>query len=247
MHMLIHEKMKMAEVIHLNYQLLPVISRFGINLGFGDRNIGQVCRDHDIDTNFFLEIVNSFHNKDYFPKKQLQDFSLKLIIDYLHKSHDYYLHTKIPYIEHLLNELSGSFKGTGFEEFKLIDRFFNEYKNELIEHITREENKVYPYVFAVEASFLERKVSPDIVSQIRHYSMDNFEEEHDNVEDKLFDLKNILIKYLPLPVDSQLCHAILIELFRLESDLSDHARIEDKVLVPKVKYMEKWILEHFSV
>ena len=46
-------------------------------------------------------------------------------------------------------------------------------------------------------------------------------------------------------MDSNVSQAILFELFRLEADLKDHARIEDKILVPKVKYMEKWILEHY--
>ena len=35
--MQIQANMKMAEVIHLNYHLLPIISRFGINLGFGEK------------------------------------------------------------------------------------------------------------------------------------------------------------------------------------------------------------------
>jgi len=238
--------MKMAEVIHLNYQLLQIISRFGIGLGFGDKTIEQVCREHDLDVDFFLEILNSYHNKEYFPKKHLQGFSLKLIIEYLRNSHAYYLHTKIPYIEQLMHQLTELYQNSDTETFKLIDKFFNEYKNELTDHIGREEKKVYPYVYAVETAFLAKNPSWEIVSQIRSYSIDDFEDEHDNVEDKLFDLKNILIKYLPLPVDNQLCHAILIELFRLETDLNDHARIEDKVLVPKVKYMEKWLLEHFT-
>ena len=245
--MQIQRNMKMAEVIHLNYQLLQIISRFGINLGLGEKTAEQVCRDHAIDVDFFLEILNSYHNKDYFPKKHLQGFALKLIIDYLRKSHDYYLHSKIPQIEQLLHHLSDSYHGGGLETFRLIDGFFNEYKKELTEHIRREEDKVYPYVFSVEAAFLARKPSLEIVTQIRNYSIDTFEEEHDNVEDKLFDLKNILIKYLPVPLDPQLCHSILIDLFRLETDLNDHARIEDKVLVPKVRFMEKWILEHFTV
>ena len=67
--MQIQADMKMAEIIHLNYHLLPIISRFGINLGFGDKSVKQICKEHSIDVNFFLEIVNSFHLKNYFPKK----------------------------------------------------------------------------------------------------------------------------------------------------------------------------------
>jgi regulator of cell morphogenesis and NO signaling len=244
--MLIHSKMKLAEVIHLNYHLLQIISRFGINLGFGDKSIEHVCRDYFIDVDFFLEILNSYHNKDYFPQKHLQGFSVGLIVEYLRKSHEYYLHTKIPEIEQLLQRLSDSYPEETRETYQLIDKFFTGYKLELSDHIQREEHKVYPYVFSVENAYLARNPTVEIVSSIHNYSMDDFEEEHDNVEDKLYDLKNILIKYLPLPADPRLCQAVLFELFRLETDLNDHARIEDKVLVPKVKYMEKWILEHFN-
>ena len=239
--------MKMAEMIHLNYHLLMIISRFGIGLGFGDKSIKQVCKDHNIDVDFFLEIVNSYHHKNYFPRKHLQGFSLRLIVDYLRKSHHYYLNIKIPEVALLLNQLSEAAKTATSQPLQLIDQFFREYKNELELHIQREEDKVYPYVFAVEKVFLTKKPDRAIVDLIRHYSMDDFENEHDNVEDKLLDLKNILIKYLPVPVDSNVSQAVLFELFRLEADLRDHARIEDKILVPKVKYMEKWILEHYKM
>ena len=239
-------KMKMAEVIHLNYHLLPIISRFGIHLGFGERTIEQLCAEYTIDVNFFLVILNSYHDKNYFPRKHLQGFSLKLIIDYLRKSHEYYLNIKIPRIDQLLHQLSSQTAGMSGESLQPIDQFFEEYKHELSTHIGREEEKVYPYVFTVEEAFLSGNPSFKLVSQIREYSIDDYESEHDNVEDKLCDLQNIIIKYLPLPLDMNLCHTILMELFRLESDLNDHARIEDKVLVPKVRYMEKWINDHYT-
>jgi regulator of cell morphogenesis and NO signaling len=239
-------KMKMAEVIHLNYHLLPIISRFGIHLGFGERTIEQLCAEYAIDVNFFLVILNAFHDKNYFPRKHLQGFSLKLIIDYLRKSHEYYLNIKIPRIDQLLHQLSLHTAGLSGKSLQPIDRFFREYKQELSTHIAREEEKVYPYVFTVEEAFLSGNPSFEAVCRIREYSIDDYESEHDNVEDKLCDLQNIIIKYLPLPLDMNLCHTILMELFRLESDLNDHARIEDKVLVPKVRYMEKWINDHYT-
>jgi len=87
---------KMADLIHMNYLLVSVISRFGIQLGFGDKTVSQVCDENQVNTDFFLEIVNSFNDKEYFPEKHLQDFSIQLIIDYLGKTHQYYLKEKIP-------------------------------------------------------------------------------------------------------------------------------------------------------
>lgn len=236
--------MKMADVIHTNYHLLHILSRFEICLGFGDKSIRQVCNDYGIETDFFLEIINSFHHKNYFPQKHLLKFSLNLIVDYLRRSHQYYISLKIPEIADLLELLKNAHSPDPGKSFEWIHKFFNEYRKELEVHIQREEDKVYPYVFMVEKYFLNRNSDPDIIAKITEYSIDDFEKEHDNVEDKLLDLKNILIKYLPVPVESKLSQSVLFELYRLEADLRDHARLEDKILVPKVRFMEKWLIEN---
>jgi regulator of cell morphogenesis and NO signaling len=70
--MLITKNIKMADVIHMNYFTLSVLNRFGIELGFGDKTVVEVCKKANIDVDFFLEIANAFVDKDYFPKKQLQ-------------------------------------------------------------------------------------------------------------------------------------------------------------------------------
>ena len=244
--MQISRHIKMADMIHMNYMLLPILSRFNIKLGFGEKTVEQVLQENHIDVGFFLEIVNSFHDKRYFPGKQLRKFPLKWIVDYLRNSHDHYLQVKIPTIHDLIRKfLNNSFQDNQ-ELADLIRQFFKDYRSEIEDHINREEEKVYPYVFAVEQAYRTGEISPENREIIGKYSMDDFEAEHDNIEDKLFDLKNLIIKYIPPANDSNLCNTILTELFRLEADLNDHARIEDKVLVPKVKYMEKWLDEHVS-
>jgi len=55
----------------------------------------------------------------------------------------------------------------------------------------------------------------------------------------LFDLKNILIKYITGEFHEASCNAIVFELFRLEKDVMDHARIENTILTPLVVEMEK--------
>jgi len=79
------------------------------------------------------------------------------------------------------------------------------------------------------------------LKQVTTYSITDYEEEHENVEEKLFDLKIIILKYLPPTTDQNLCFTILQELFILEKDLNEHARIEDTILVPKVEEMESEI------
>lgn len=238
----ITKDMKMADVIHFNYSLLPVITRFNINLGFGDKTVAEVCRAHDVNLDFFIEITNSFVDEEYIPQKDLDTFPVRLIVDYLKKTHDYYLNEKIPELEMMINEMVVK-SGADVEKSELVKNFFREYKTELNNHIEKEEYKVQPYVLEIEKAYEKGTLDLDLKQKISEYSIDDFANEHDNVEEKLYDLTNIIIKYLPPCPDKALCNRILMELFRLEKDLNAHAELEDKVLIPKIAAMEKVLLK----
>ena len=49
---------KMSDLICENYTLLQVLSRFGVSLGFGDKNVREVCEINNVDCNTFLTVVN---------------------------------------------------------------------------------------------------------------------------------------------------------------------------------------------
>ena len=58
------ETSKMSDLICENYPMVLVMSRFGIDLGFGEKNIGEVCRQNKIDTYTFLLSSTSDGNGD---------------------------------------------------------------------------------------------------------------------------------------------------------------------------------------
>lgn len=234
----LHITMKMADLIHLNHHLLKVIDRFGIQLGFGDQTLEQVCRKHAIEPGLFIEIVKSFMDEDYIPGDSIKHYPLQMVVDYLHRTHLFYMEVKIPGIERLIDELAE--KAEGYKDhILLLKNFFNQYKQELEAHIRREEEEVYPYILELEKAGMSQLVPDALSRQMKLYPISKYANEHDDLEEKLFDLKNIIIKYLPPPFDGQLCHRILQELFGLEQDLNDHASLEDKTLVPRVMEMEK--------
>jgi regulator of cell morphogenesis and NO signaling len=235
--MLIQKDMKLANVIHHDHNLIPVINRFGIQLGFGEKTIEELCKEYAVNVDFFLVILNAYHDHQYFPRKQLQSFPASMLIDYLNRSHNDYLEKKIPEIEQLIDKLNQE-DGLDTETFLLLKNFFREYKIELTNHISKEEERVYPYVKKLESAISKGAASENLLSEMEEYSITDYEDEHDDVEEKLYDLKNILIKYVPPALQGNNTFKILQELFTLETDLNDHSRIEDLILVPKVEAME---------
>lgn len=235
--MLIRKEMKLADVIHHDHNLVPVINRFDIHLGFGDKTIEELCLEKKLNTDFFLTLINAYHDHKYFPKKHLQSFPASMLVRYLNKTHHYYLENKLPELEALIMKL-GESKELNEATFLLLNNFFSEYELQLKQHIKYEEETVYPYVLQLEAAIETGETSAELIEQMNNYSINDYEAEHDDVEEKLYDLKNIIIKYLPEFEHDELLFKILKELFTLESDLNDHSRIEDLILVPKVEAME---------
>lgn len=197
---------------------------------------------YSVDCSFFLEIVNSYHNPDYFPQKQLQRFNPEIIIDYLRNTHAYYLNSKVPEIQTYIDEMEGNVPSIQQKNITHLNSFFREYTEELVEHLSKEDHSVFPYVLALQDALDSLEVPDELYGTILEKPIQVYEKNHDNLEIKLGDLKNLIIKHLP-PISNNDCRKLLIELFRLESDLENHSRIEEKVLIPKVTLIEREVLQ----
>jgi len=87
---------------------------------------------------------------------------------------------------------------------------------------------------------LKLLLSPASANKITciQYSAKEYQEHHSDIEDKLNDLKNLLIKYLPYKDDQILRRKLILKLFDLENDLNIHSQIEELILIPLVSEME---------
>jgi len=224
--------MKMADLIGSDKRALVLLPRFGIELGFGDLTIKEVCASRNINLDFFLLMINVFLNKNFFPNEKLHSVDVDLLLSYLENSHKYYLEERIPYLEKLLNEFK---QNVSHPATKQLEKFFNQYIVEVKEHLAYEDQTAFRYV-AMLSDYIKRNKTG--VFEI-DYRIGVFEERHDNIEEKLSDLKNLLIKYFPATNDRYIRIRILNELMDFEDDLINHARIEDKVLIPIVEQLEQ--------
>jgi len=220
---------KMVHLIQTNYHLLPIFHRFGFRLGFGNKTVEQLCKETDINADFFLTIVNTFHNKSYFPKERLLSFSPLLILDYLKKTHQYYKNYSLPKIETILHQLLTGIKNKN-ADMQMIEEFYFDYKVKLLKHIDDEENMVFPYI--------EKLVNTPEKVMDKTLNL-NFEKEHENVDLEIDDLKNLILKYIVPNYDELVCNELIAEIFRFEKDILDHARIEDNILIPQVEQLQE--------
>lgn len=218
------EKSKLYELIADNPKLLPLLSRFGIQLGFGDRSVDEVCRQNHVSTRLFLQVCSIHFDHDTPAHMTTPDNTdLDSLLSYLGASHHAYLDEHFPHIE---IHLSRIIEAAGPKYGNMLNHFYNEYKREMVKHFKYEEEVVFPYIAA-----LRQGKNCD-------YNIDQFRHNHSNIEDALEDMTNILIKYLPgdiLPSE-RIC--IATDIMELSADLTAHSRIEEHILIPFVESLE---------
>ncbi len=237
----IDRHMKMAKLIRLDPELLPLLYRLDIPLGFGEDDIESVCRKQNLNINFFLAITASFMDSEL-PVEMFEKVPVGTLINYIKENHNYYLETALPELDRLFKKLISDCRQNR-EKIEMVGKFLEEYQIELKNHIEKEEISIIPYVLKIESSINEGNIAGELAAEIHSKPINKFLEEADDVEEKIFELSNIIIKYLPVIQNQATGFAILTELFRFEKDIKIHAEIEDGVIVPKISRMEKQLME----
>lgn len=219
-------EMKLGELIDANYRLLSILSRLGVRLGFGKMSVEQMCRQRGLPTELFLMICRIYTFDDYMPSCDMFGREeLRHIVDYLKTSHRYYSDYVIP---RLSGEMDAMIASCDRLHGKVLKRFFDDYCGEVANHFAYEENTVFPYV-------------EELLKGIRssEYSIGSFEDNHSDIDEKLSDMKSIIMKYLPENTLTEQRNDVLFEIYRFEEDLKCHTLIENRLLIPLAAKIER--------
>ncbi|MBP5545935.1 MAG: hemerythrin domain-containing protein [Bacteroidales bacterium] len=208
-------RMKMADMIASNYDLILMLPRFGIHLGFGEKTVKEVCREYSIDEYFFLTVCNIYTFDDYRPDdEESSRIDNRLVAEHLRASHRYYLEERLPHLQHHLDHITENAGHSG----EILRKYYADYCREVREHVRREEKNL--------DQMLEGTPTVN-----EHYL-----KSHDNIRDKLSDLTQIIYKYLPGERLTEEMMELVFDILQLSRDLEKHAMIEELLLQPQEDY-----------
>lgn len=211
---------KLCEVIVDEPSVVPVINRFDIVLGVGDRTIKSICKEKGIDTSFFITILNAFIHESFFLENLTGAFNAGDVVDYLRKTNNSYLRNQLPNIERHFAALIS--RSDSNNNLPLLFNFYREVKTE-IERRIDSDNQWFDAIISAEQSNSEVSIAGNAVQA-----------ESDSIEDKLSDLINMFVIHLRGDYDRNLCHAVLFAVISLEKDICQNNRIRNRVLRPLV-------------
>jgi len=215
---------QMISLIRDNYNILQSLGSFGLSLGFGDKTVRQVCDEQQVDCYTFLAVVNFTINgfTDFDDQDRL---SVTTLLHYLKASHDYYLGFQLPFIRKELESALDEKDNLA----RLILKLYDEYAREIRLHMRYEEKTVFPYVEGLINN------QPSV-----NYDIDTFSKHHGQVDKKLKELKNIIIKYLPSDeMHNNQLTATLYDIYNNEDWLTQHSEVEDHIFIPAIRRLEQ--------
>ena len=208
-------RMKMADMIASNYDLILMLPRFGIPLGFGEKTVKEVCRDNNVDDHFFLTVCNIYTFDDYRPDdEEAARIDNRLVAEHLSASHRYYLEERLPHLQQHLDHITENAGHSG----EILRKYYADYCREVREHVRREEKNL-------------GQMMEEGAQVTEHYL-----KSHDNIRDKLNDLTQIIYKYLPGERLNEEMMELVFDILQLSRDLEKHAMIEELLLVPQEDY-----------
>lgn len=212
---------RLRDIITDNTEILRVLCRFGISLGFGDHTVEQTCRDNKVDIDTFLAVINIISGKRW----EAYKIELPSLIGYLRKSHEHFIDYSLPMIKKMLIE--GIHQTTTSEISIHIMNFFDIYVGEVRKHMEYENEYIFTYVENLLAGKVEDR-----------FQISDFSDRHEHMSGKLDDLKELFV-YQYNQQNNELINNALYQIIMTGKELVMHCEIENKLLFPNVSLLEQ--------
>lgn len=211
----------MRELIRDNTMLLPVISRFDISFGFGDKSVGEICRQNNVDADTFLCVCNLLSGYRY----DASSISLQSLMGYLKRAHASFLEIELPRIRHNLIDAINNWSAD--EAAMLLIRFYDDYVIEVRKHMECENNIIFEYANRLLAGRTDKD-----------FNISRYSTNHEDTATKLKELKDIFIYHYKQKENARLSR-VLFDIIMCERDMMSHFEVESRLFVPAVEKLER--------
>lgn len=231
---MIHKNDTLSDLLHHNPLLELVLDRFELSYQQGDTRIALAVKDKFPDVDFFIEILRVFDDPDSFDVAYFRSFPIRTQLDYLRRTHRYYLDKRLGEIERSVEQLMNKHEEI-HTSLLLLAHIFDAFKYQLISHISLEEEAVFPYIEGLIRA--KDKVSKPTVS-LQQFVSDH---EDEDLYQRLIEIRNLIIEHHPNVLEYMSFRILMAQLDAFSRDLSIHERLEEEVLIPRALELEKFL------
>jgi regulator of cell morphogenesis and NO signaling len=220
-------------------QTIPVFEKLGIDFCCGgNRPLEEACAAANLSIDEVQKALQKALAEPVRPSdRELRAGSLGELISHIVKTHHAYVRTQTPEIEKLLEKVYSK-HGEKHPELAHMRSVFRGLGQELMMHMMKEENILFPYIERMEEAVVQGDpiLPPPFGTVANPIRM--MEHEHDDAGIALKALRETSRGYTP-PEDACVSfQALYTALENYEKDLHQHIHLENNVLFPRAVEME---------
>ena len=220
-------------------QTIPVFEKLGIDFCCGgNRPLDEACAAANLNLDSVLQSLEKALAEPVRPSdRQLRAGSLAELMAHIVKTHHVYVRTQVPEISKLAEKVYGK-HGANHPELATIRNIFQRLGQELMTHLMKEENILFPYIERMEEAVIQGDpiLPPPFGTVANPVRM--MEHEHDDAGIALKSLRETSNGYTP-PTDACVSfQALYTALQNFEKDLHQHIHLENNVLFLRAVEME---------
>jgi regulator of cell morphogenesis and NO signaling len=203
----------------------------------GGKSLHEACLHTDVPAEDILNRLRE-NSKDIGPDETNWTSSpLSDLTRHIRDKHHRYVREAIARVQPLLDKV-GAKHGENHPEIADIQRLFTEVGREMIMHMQKEEQILFPYIDAVEkAANAHGSVEPPFFQTVRN-PIHAMMKEHDAAGELVKQIRKTSSEYTT-PADACTTYrALYQELREFEADLHQHVHLENNILFPRAVELE---------
>jgi len=237
------ENTTLREIVTNYPQTRSVFEHFGLDYCCGGgRDLKTALEEKHISMEIFFpelkEAIQSpsmeLHNRDW------RKATLTELTDYIEKGHHGFLKKTLPEMKDLIVKVSVAHSLKHGKILSYLNLVFDSFREEILQHLLKEEEILFPYIRQLEAYSLGKAEKPKptygTVQNIIRY-MERYE--HANAGQTMLDIREYTENYR-LPEDGCPSFKALYDGFKsVEGDLYEHIHLENNILFPRTIELEQ--------
>lgn len=240
--MLITDDKKLGAVVASNYKTAEVFEKYGLDFCCkGFKTINEACEEKGIETKVLITELENILKEAEIEDGKFNELSLTGLVEHIVSKHHSYVKRIMPVLQAHVQKIS-LVHGLNHPELKEVETIFNKIVGDFTAHLQKEEMVLFPYITAMERAVNDNSLIPKAFFGTVDNPINMLETEHETAGNELEQIKELTNHYTP-PSDGCTTYRVTLqELNEFTRDLHQHVHLENFILHPKAKLLEKKLL-----
>jgi len=237
-----NDETKVKDIALLNPAARQILEDAGLDYCCGGgKSLHEACLHADVPAE---EILNRLRENSKRVSPDEANWTLASLSDltrHIRERHHRYVREGIARVQPLLDKVEAK-HGKNHSEIADIRRLFTEVGREMIVHMQKEEQILFPYIDALEkAAIAHGSVEPPFFQTVRN-PIHAMMKEHDAAGELVKQIRKASLEYTA-PADACTSYkALYQDLREFEADLHQHVHLENNILFPRAVEMETAVI-----